>query len=506
MSLLDTLSSVLFGWTNRKREIVEGNTTSPYFNVFSTDAHSYGGVNVNHSLARDMYHNIDNTYALSAHLLRPIIDSAVSFIDTPTIRTTNKRVLSALTLCQERIDARSIIRIAEREGTCFVWVQYDDDGIKFVIPRPETVTQVAIDPISKEISGYRIEDVFSHRDINGNEYQTSIIVQLDANNVKKQITSTDPKVKSQTINTRNVLGFIPIVRFTNDAEPWELRGHSEVTAIEPTLKMYHNLMIDAANSQKQNSPKLKITTKNVRMFLDNNFGVGAYERIKAGEGINLNDRDVYIMHRDNMNEGDDMEFVTANSTTGDSQSLLKLAFMNSVEGSQTPELIFGASMGASLSSVQEQRPAYIRKIRRKQQQYGLAWKQLFDMCLDVIGYASYAPYNKSAYELVWSDPEFDTNKERSDAVNAYITALVKARGNGIMSDKEIHTTLTKHNIVELNSDFDEHIKELDETTERREQESPDKNAEANDDMTDRYANQEYDNTAVTDVDKNSDAE
>jgi shikimate kinase len=128
------------------------------------------------------------------------------------------------------------------------------------------------------------------------------------------------------------------------------------------------------------------------------------------------------------------------------------------------------------------------------------------MCLDVMGYASYAPYNKGAYELIWSDPEFDTNKERSDAVNAYITALVKARGNGIMSDKEIHTTLTKHNIVELNSDFDEHIKELDETTERKSEESVDKNAAANDDMTDRYANQDYDNTAVEDVDKNSDAE
>jgi hypothetical protein len=508
MSLLDTLSSVLFGWTNRKRQIVEKDNTSPspYFNVFSADAHAYGGVNVNHGLARDMYRNIDNTYALSAHLLKPIIDSAVSFIDTPTIRTTNKRVLSALTLCQERIDARSIIRIAEREGTCFVWVQYDDEGIKFVIPRPETVTRMAIDPISKEISGYHIEDVFSHVDVDGNEYQTTIIVQLTKEYVKKQVTSTDPKVKSEVTKTPNVLGFIPITRFTNDVEPWELRGHSEVTSIEPTLKMYHNLMIDAANAQKQNSPKLKISTKNVRTFLENNFGSGAYERIKAGQGINLSDRDVYIMHRDNLNEGDDMEYVVANSATGDSRDLLKLAFMNSVEGSQTPELIFGASMGASLSSVQEQRPAYIRKIRRKQQQYSVAWKQLFDMCLDVMGYASYAPYNKGAYELIWSDPEFDTNKERSDAVNAYITALVKARGNGIMSDKEIHTTLTKHNIVELNSDFDEHINELDETTERKSEESVDKNAAANDDMTDRYANQDYDNTAVEDVDKNSDAE
>ena len=506
MSLLDTLGSTLFGRTRRKRTVIENdNSDSSYnFNVFSNMSHKYGGVNVNHSMARDLYRNVDNKYALSAHLIRPIIDSVVSFIDTPTIRATNRRVLGALESCQKRIDSASIIRIAEREGTCFVWVQLDEDGeLKYVVPRPETVTNIIIDPLTKVITGYEINDVFGHKAIDGNEYQTTVKVLITKEFMKTVIESTDPSVKSKTTLVQNVLGFIPIVRFTNDAEPWELRGHSEITVVEPTLKLYHDMLVDAANAQKQNSPKIKILTKSVKKFIENNFGVGMYERVLNGEGLNLDSRDVYLLERDaGTGESDDLAYVSTSQATGDSKSLLEIAFMNAVEGSQVPELIFGASMGASLSSVQEQRPAFIKRIRRKQAQYAKAWKELFDMSLDILGYVAYAPYDKSAYELDWEDPDFATDKEKADTANAFITALVKARSNGIMGDSEIHSTLVTRNFVELKTDFKEHIAELDKTQERIKKEQEDVAAKKNDEETDAYANGEREGTAVDNVDKN----
>lgn len=509
MSFLDTLGSRLFGFIPHKRTIIENDssTTAYNFNVFSNLSHKYGSANVNHQMARDLYRNVNNSYALSAHLIRPIIDSVVSFIDTPTIRATNRRVLSALTSCQKRIDSRSVIRIAEREGTCFVWLQFDGTGVKYVVPRPETVKNIAIDPLTKEITGYSIEDVFSHYAVDGNEYQTTVKVLLTKDIMRTTVESTDPSVKTKTTSVTNVLGFIPIVRFTNDAEPWELRGHSELTVVEPTLKLYHDMLVDAANAQKQNSPKLKILTKSVKKFIENNFGVGMYERVLSGEGLDLDSRDVYLLERDAMGTGesDDLAYVSTSQATGDSKSLLEIAFMNAVEGSQVPELIFGASMGASLSSVQEQRPAFIKRIRRKQEQYAKSWRELFDMSLDILGYSTYAPYDKEAYSLDWEDPDFATDKEKADTANTFITGLVKARGNGILSDKEIHSTLLKRNFVEINSDFDAHIKELDETQKRKLKETEDVNAKKNDKVTDDYANGDYDNTVAEDVDKNTDA-
>lgn len=502
MSLLGDLFSRVVG---SKRNVIESGTPH-YFNVFTSQNHSYEGASVNYQLARDMYRNLNNTYALSAHLLKPIIDSSVSFIGKPIIASANKRVKTALEACLENIDTRSVIRIAEREGTCFVWLQYNNSingNIEFVVPRPEAVQHIAIDPITKNILGYIIEDTFSHYAVNGDEYQTTVKVTLTAKNIDTEYMSSDPSVNYKHDVVPNVLGFIPVVRFTNDAEPWELRGHSEIGNIEPTLKLYNDLMVDAVNAQSHNTPKIKVKTKDVKKFIENNFGVGAYERLKGGEGIDMNARDVYFLeHEGIIEDGDDVDFISPKTATGDSKQLIETAFMNTIEGAQTPEFIFGASMGASLSSVQEQRPAFMRKVSRKQEQYGASWKQLFDMCLDILGYASYAKYDKSAYKVEWSTPDFATDKEKSDTANAFMTALVKARGNGILSDSEIHATLLKVGNMELEREFAKHIVELDKTQERKVKEAEDSNAAKNDEMTDRYANEEYDNTAVEDIDKN----
>jgi len=496
MSLFD----LLFSNIRKKRDVIESDNPNPaYANSFANSAHSYTGSNVNYQLARDIYRNVDNRYALSAHLTKPIIDSAVSFIDMPSVVTNNTRIKKALLECQNALAKDSMIRIAEREGTCFVWLQYKDGKVKFVVPRPETIKTLVIDPKTKDIVGYIIEDVFTYTDIDGNSWQRTDKIKLTDKQMTVETQSTDHNTKSTTTTVPNVLGFIPIARFVNDVEPWELRGHSELSSIEPTLKLYNDLMVDAANSQKQNSPKMKIMTKNVKQFIENNFGVGAFDRVRGGAKLSMEDKDLYILQRDMNDEGDDMAYVATANTTGDSPQLLEIAFSNLVEGSQRPELLFGASMGASLSSVQEQRPAFIRLIRRKQKQYGIAWKSVFDMYLAIVGYAAYATFTPDAYSLEWADPDFATDKEKADTANMFITALVKARSNGLLSDEEIHNTLVKRGYVEINRDYKQHLKELDETQERIIKEA--ENKSKNDEMIDRIATGKEDQSAVEQPDK-----
>lgn len=467
----------------RKRTVIEGGHITPIVNVPVQGAR----VNVHHQMARDLYRNVDNSYALSAHLLRPIIDGTLSFIGKPILKSTDAALSAKLDSLQ--VDARQIMRVAIREGTAFVWVQWADGKPKFVVPRPETVTIVQ-DPLSKDVTGFIIDDTFSHTDIDGNEYQTTVKVRITDREVVKETGSTDPNVRTGTVRGRNVLGFIPIVVFANDNEPWEIRGHSDITPIEPTLKVYHDLFYEAVHAQKRNSPKLKIITNSVRKFIENNFGVGMYDQVQAGRELNLDDREVFVLEKPPVGEGDDMDFVTAAKTTGDASSLLEMAFMNTVEGSQTPEVVFGANMGASLSSVEEQRPAFIKRVEARQEQFGEAFRRLFDMALDVMAHAEYGVASHD-YTLTWPKPDFSTDKEKADTMNVTVTALIKARNNSLMGDREIHRTLTGKTFVDVESDYDTHMEEVADTQERRLKEMEDYNAAQNDLMTQRYTNLQY---------------
>lgn len=479
----------------RKRTVIEGSHFVPHVR----DTPPSARVNVDHRMARDLYRNMDNGYALSAHLLRPVIDGTLSFIGKPVLKSTDAALASKLKELEGQVDARQIMRVATREGTAFVWVQWEGGKPKFVVPRPETVTVVQ-DPLSKEVTGYIIDDTFSHIDIDGNEYQTTVTVRITEGKVVKETKSTDPSVKTGVVSHRNPLGFLPIVIFANDSEPWEVRGHSDITPIEPTLKVYHDLFYEAVHAQRRNSPKLKIITNSVRKFIENNFGVGMYDQVQAGRELNLDDREVFVLEKPPVGEGDDMDFVTAAKTTGDATALLEMAFMNTVEGSQTPEVVFGANMGASLSSVEEQRPAFIRRVEARQEQFGKSFKRLFDMALAVMAHAEYGEASYD-YTLSWQKPDFSTDKEKADTMNVTITALIKARNNSLMGDREIHRTLAGKTYVDVESDYDTHMEEVAETQERRLKEMEDYNAAQNDLMTDRYTNLEYEPKKKEDSDE-----
>ena len=73
-------------------------------------------------------------------------------------------------------------------------------------------------------------------------------------------------------------------------------GHSEIESIEPQLRLYHELTFEAAAAQKRDGhPKLKLKTKNAKVWLDNNFGPGTYESLQAGRTqLSLDDRDFFL--------------------------------------------------------------------------------------------------------------------------------------------------------------------------------------------------------------------
>lgn len=463
---------------------------------------------VDTALVRRLYRNTDNYYAMAAHLVKPIIDSNCSFIGIPTVRSANARVLKAIEDFKKKIPYHAVHRIAEREGTAFVWPQIGLDGsIRFVVLRPETVEDICIDPVTKEVTAYIIVDQFSYKTSDGNVHNMKSTVVVDANTIKTT-NETDVPALVGTKIVKNIFGFIPIVRFVNDAEPWEVRGHSEIENIEPQLKWYNDISVEAGRAQKRDGhPKMQVKARNPETWVDNNFGVGMWAKLTSGQAkLNIDDRDFFINQTGETSdeEGESVSYIEANRTTGEYTTLSEKSFTNIIEGAQTPEIIMGANMGTSLASVREQRPAYIKKIERKQLQYEESWRQVITVALDILGTATFHKYDSNNFNFVWPTPDFASAQEKAATLNVLSTSLIKAKEAHIIGDKEIFNTLKNLDILKIEQDEAKHNSDIEETAKKMLERTEDKRAKQDNNMNQRIADGDYDNTAVNDDDAEED--
>ena len=453
-------------------------------------------------LTRQLYRNTNNMYAMSAHLVKPIIDSNCSFIGIPEIRSANKKTLKTVDDFKKLLPFHQIHRISEREGTAYIWPQIDQKGkIKFVIIRPETVEDIPIDPVTKEISAFIIVDQFNYKTKDRNTHNMKTTVTVDKDTITT-VNVCDEAKYSGTKVVKNVFGFIPIVPFVNDAEPWEVRGHSEIENIEPQLKWYNDISVEAGRAQKRDGhPKMQVTANDPETWVDNNFGVGTWESLKSGRAsLRIDDRNFFINQAAQTaeEESEVVSYIESNRVTGEYNVLSEKSFTNIIEGSQTLEIVMGASMGTSLSSVREQRPVYIKKIERKQIQYEASWRLVVKIALDILSFATFNKYETESFVFVWPTPDFASEQEKASTLNTLSTSLIKAKQANILSDKEIYESLKVLDILQVEQDYATHVKEIEETAKIMTEREEDKRAKQDNIMNKRIADGSYDNTAVND--------
>ena len=63
------------------------------------------------------------------------------------------------------------------------------------------------------------------------------------------------------------------------------------------------------------------------------------------------------------------------------------------------------------------------------------------------------------------DYRFSSDKEKADTFNVMANALIKLKASYLMSDKEIHETMKKFEIVDIEQDYDKHYEEIEKTAE-----------------------------------------
>ena len=414
-------------------------------------------IRTNRKIARNIYHNVDKNYALAGQLVRPIINNNVNFIGIPTLFGNKKNIKVIEDI---DIDYRSVHKSVEIDGSMFVWPQWRNDRIELVKVPVDIVNKTFIDPTTKEVTGYELKENLQYDTETAVNQRVSITCVV----TKSRIKTTFVGDVNKTITARNVLGILPLVHFSNDKDTDELYGHSEIESIEPQLKFYHNLTYEAGSAQSRDGhPKLKITTSKPKQWVDNNFGAGSYEELtKNGGTISMGDRDLFINA-----EGDDVNYLYLNKTTGDYGELSETTFTNIVEGSETPEINFGANIGTSLASVKEYRPVWIKKIEAKQYERTAPWIQVYEIILALHNFVNFRTL-KNDIVTAWPTPNFASVSEQSEIVKGFAGAIEKLKASAVVTDEEIYDTMAKLDIFELEPTYVEHKKVIDKEVAERE--------------------------------------
>lgn len=383
---------------------------------------------VNYELARRLYRNTEDGYKLGAAFARPIINTTAGFVGVPHFGHEDPEAAAAL----EGVMARwtgtlhAINRNTLRDGDVFArLVRVADEfrrGVETwdlrLIP-PEWVTPT-VDVATGRWSRLTIVYPLLARDEAGRErqYRLTEVLTPERRTLVPQ-TDAPAEVRALADDGPNPWGFIPVVHFRNEPEETELFGASDLEPVEPFLKAYHDVMLFAIQGAKLFSrPKVKIKVQNARRFLSDNFPA---EEVSAGR-IRFADREIFLLQ-----QGDDVEFITADSGLAGATALLQFLFMCIVDVSETPEFAFGTAVSSSKASVSEQMVPLVRKVRRKRGMIEPAYRRLASMWLAMWSLVEGRTLASLDVALDWDE----VSPRDDQAVAATIKTLVEGLSEGV---------------------------------------------------------------------------
>jgi len=365
---------------------------------------------VDYAKARALYKNIDDDYKLGAGFAKPVINTTVGFIGVPHFRSDDEDAQTVVDGFFENNVSRmqQVHRDALRDGDCFVWITREEEEdialypetkarLVFNIIPPEQVKKINRDPITGKPREYILLSEHYWEDENG-EQRKATITQRITKERRVILIEGDIPPELEPGWEQNPWGFIPIVHFKNEGDETEEFGTSDLEAIEPFMKAYHDVMLHAIQGSKMHStPRLKLKLKDVSKFLANNFGVDDPVKFaKDGGTINLDGHELLIFQ-----DEEDAQFIEVSSAIGSAGDLLKFLFYCIVDTSETPEFSFGVHTPSSLSSVQEQMPILIRRVARKREHFTEAWQHLARIVLAMTAKAENKRFATHATTILW---------------------------------------------------------------------------------------------------------
>jgi hypothetical protein len=421
--LRSTIARSAFGWR------LFGGSIGPVYQLNSSK--------VDYAKARDLYHNEDDDYKLGGGFAKPIVNTPVGFMGVPRFRSEDPEAQDVLDdfFGANVSRMQQVHRDSLRDGDCYVWVTREEEedadlypeakGARLVfnlIP-PEQVTNIVTDPITGHTQEYVLES--AHQWMEAGIKRKCTVVQRIRRDVRIVEIKGDRPPDIESGEFAQPWGFIPIAHFRNEADSNDKYGRSDLEAVEPFLKAYHDVMMHSIQGSKMHStPRLKLRVADVARFLQNNFGVDdPVKFIRDGGKIDLAGHEVLFFSGD-----EDAGFVEARSAIGDTVALLKLLFYCVVDVSETPEFAFGVHTPSSLSSVKEQMPILVRRVARKREHFTEGWQRLARIVLAMTSQAEGRAFATYATTLLWDEVD---PRDESDVADT-LEKITRAMNTGVM--------------------------------------------------------------------------
>jgi hypothetical protein len=180
---------------------------------------------------------------------------------------------------------------------------------------------------------------------------------------------------------------LPIVHFANDVEPRSVYGNSEFQNLLILFLNYHQVLNQAIISNMFNNDPILVIKgiKNKKAFesesqaaldKDPDWDKREDEGLPADNtgGMSISHGQVLYTTGDG-----DAKYVTSTGVMADTSALLGVLFNLIVQGSETPEFIFGAAVASSKASTESQMPGFVKKAERKRQQINDALLALIEL-------------------------------------------------------------------------------------------------------------------------------
>jgi hypothetical protein len=390
---------------------------------------------VDYDLARQLYRNTADKYKLGAGFAKPVINTTAGFMGAPHFTHVDPEADQNLEKFITRWTGK-ILRVNRnvlRDGDVFARIvrapnkfNSKQEIFELILIPPEWIMPIP-DPLTGQWQQLIIKHPVIITDNQGRKVIDYTVTEtLTPKTRKIEADSRAPaEVRQQNREEPNPWGFIPVVHFKNEAEENQLYGCSDLEPVEPFMKVYHDIMMFAAQGSKMFSrPKAKFSLKSVDKFLRDNFGE---DEIKTGK-LKFMDKEIFLMQ-----EGDNASFITADSGLAGITTLLKFIYFNIVDVSETPEFAFGTAVASSKASVSEQMVPLARKIRRKRGMFEEYYNELASMYLAMWAKVNNRRLDNYQVDVGWEELSPKNDKEVAETVKVLTEGLATGVEAGLLS-------------------------------------------------------------------------
>ena len=376
----------------------------------------------NYDLFRAIYYNssvngLGTDYQIAAALGKPIVDIAAGYVLGKgfTVELDNPAGSALIDQCEEEINQWlsdnmkffvDIARHGYRDGDAYLHIdefcnlkEYDAKGVDEIID-PVTGRTVGFDVKRRVeetdefgnstkkmiyVKQYRTDSIKIFRYEEGQDNDIEIIwekmITVDGykdipKNENGEVENIDPEYLTERS--------LPIIALHNEPEAEAVYGNSDYQNLLALFANYSSLIKNATKGAKYNSvPTLKIKglsnpSKSEEEAINREYNAKsiaaqaldaetavAYGKTESNkEGIEWGTDSVLYLSKDS-----DADFIKGNGFMDDLGKLLEYYFYLFVQGSETPEYVFGTAVSSSHASTTSQAPVFTKKIERKQTEF-----------------------------------------------------------------------------------------------------------------------------------------